>query len=56
MSMQDFDAWLRAYPRALYRYCLEKHMTRILRDSGNISIHGVPLDMQELKTGFDFEA
>ena len=52
--MQDFDAWLRAYSRALYRCSLEKHMTRILRDSGKISIRGVPLDMQELKTAFYF--
>ena len=56
MSMRDFDAWLRAYSRALYRYCLEKHMTRILKETGKISIRGVPLGMQELKTGFDFES
>ena len=40
--LQEFDAWLRTYSRALYRYCPEKHMTRILRDCGKISIRGVP--------------
>ena len=55
MSVRDFDSWLKAYSRSLYRYCLEKHLTRILEETGRISIRGVPLDMKELSEGFDFE-
>ena len=56
MSVRDFDSWLKAYSKALYRYCLEKHMTRSLKETGKISIRGVPLDMKDLSEGFDFEA
>ena len=54
--MRDLDSWLKAYSRALYRYILEKHMTRSLKETGKIIIRASPLDMKELRAGFEFEA
>jgi len=40
--VRDLDSWLKAYSRVLYRYILEKHMTRSLKETGKIIIRASP--------------